>query len=704
MNALSSALSIQFAPLVPPGALAGFAILCAALALSGFLSSRRALPLWRILTAIGFLVVLSGPVLVEETRTAASDVAVVVADRSASNAGADRKARTDAMLHHLRGSFADLKGVDLRILETPPETQARQTLLFDPLSALLSDVPESRRAGVILLTDGQVHDVPTNPESMKSFGPVHAILTGQRDEKDRAIVLTHAPTYGVVGQSVTIRYKIEDHGRGLPDTASLLIRRGTDDPEMDLVPVGVEQSITLPISEAGQNVLDIETPVQEGDIAPANNRAALIVNGVRDRLRVLLVSGTPHAGERVWRDILTADPGVDLVHFTILRNPDMIDLTPQREMSLIAFPFEELFEKKLDGFDLIILDRYRQNDIMPDTYFANIAGYVRKGGGLLISSGPEYASTESLYRSSLRDILPGVPTGQVDETPFLPGITDAGSRHPVTADLGPENRGQSAEHWGRWLRVLGLSDVETPENQILMRAGDGPRAAPLLILAHEGKGRVAHLASDQIWLWARGFDGGGPYADFMRRIIHWLMKEPELEENALDLTVEGQTLTLRRRSLDSAESAPVTLTGPDGKSRDVPLTPDSKGRAEARIPIDRTGVWRARSGSLRRIVIAGDPNAPEQKDIRATPDRLAAIVAASEGSLRWAADDPAPALRFMPAGRTQSGQGWIGLRRNDDHTVTGARIAPLLPLWLSLGALMALILAAWWREGRRKTG
>lgn len=701
MTAIPAALSIQFAPLVPLSALAGFALLCAALALSGFLSSRRKVPLWRLLAALGFLSVLAGPVLVEETRSAAPDVAVIVADRSASNSGVERKNRTEVLLTHLRSAFADLKGVDLRILETPPEgTQTRQTLLFDPLSALLSDIPESRRAGVILLTDGQVHDVPTHAETLKSFGPVHTILTGRRDEKDRAVILTHAPAYGVVGQTVTIRYKIEDHGRGLPDTASILIRKGTGDPDMDLVPVGVEQTLTFPISDVGQNVLEIETPTPEGDISPANNRAALLINGVRDRLRVLLVSGTPHAGERVWRDILTADPGVDLVHFTILRNPDMIDLTPQREMSLIAFPFEELFEKKLDGFDLIILDRYRQNDIMPDQYFANISDYVKNGGGLLISSGPEYAGPESLRNSSLRDVLPGDPTGQVKETPFRPNVTDTGRRHPVTADLRPE----SGEHWGRWLRVLGLDHVETPQNQILMRAGDDPRAPPLLILTHESKGRVAHLASDQIWLWARGFDGGGPYADFMRRVIHWLMKEPELEENALDLTVEGQTLLLRRRTLDDPSPAPITLTGPDGKSRDISLTPDSKGRAEARIPIDRPGVWRAESGSLRRIVIAGDPNAPEQKDIRATPDRLAAIAAASEGSLRWATDDPAPSLRLMPEGRTTSGKGWIGLRRNDDHTVTGMRIAPLLPLWLSLGGLLALSLLAWWREGRRKTG
>jgi hypothetical protein len=698
MTDVSAALSFQISPLVPLSALAGFALLCALLTLAGAAGKgRRALAL-RALAALAFLGVLANPVLVEETRQGAPDVAAIVVDRSASNAAPERRARTDAALAHLRTAFSGLKNIELRVLEAPQDgAQARTTALFDPLRALLSDIPESRRAGVILLTDGQIHDVPGPKEGAAAFGPVHAILTGRRDETDRAIVLTHAPAYGVVGQSVTVRYKVEDRGHGLPDTADVLIRMNGAPPQMALVPSGAEQTLSFPLSVSGQNVLEIETPVRDGDVAPANNRAALIVNGVRDRLRVLLVSGTPHAGERVWRDILTADPGVDLVHFTILRNPDTIDLTPQREMSLIAFPFEELFEEKLDGFDLIILDRYRQNDIMPDPYFANIAAYVRKGGALLVSSGPEYEGEESLSKSSLRDVIPGLPSATMDETPFLPVITQTGARHPVTADLRPE----SGPRWGRWMRVVGLEGIPA-DARIVLQAGSGPRAAPLLILSREGQGRVAHLASDQIWLWARGFDGGGPYAGFMRRIVHWLMKEPELEENALNLSADGKTLAIDRRALDAEQAGPVTLTGPDGRTQSIPLVPDDSGRAQVRVSIDMSGVWRAESGALRRVVVAGDPNAPEQKDIRATADRLEPLVKASRGSLRWAAEDPTPALRLVTGGRTESGKGWIALRRNEGYTVTGARIAPLLSPLSALTILTFLILLGWWRESRIK--
>lgn len=697
MTDLPFALSLRFSPLVPMEALAGFGILCAVFALAGLATSRGWALGLRICAALAFLGVLANPVLVEETRSAAPDVAVVVVDRSTSNAGAERKNRTDAAEAHLRQAFGPLKGVELRVVEAPAEgTQVRRTDLFDPLASALTDVPESRRAGVIFLTDGQVHDVPAQAGSMKGFGPVHAILTGRRNEKDRAVILTHAPAYGVVGQAVTVRYKIGDHGHGLPDTADVLIRRNGAPPEMQLVPSGIEQTLTFEITQAGQNVLEIETPVQDGEISPANNRTALIVNGVRDRLRVLLVSGTPHAGERVWRDILTADPGVDLVHFTILRNPDVIDLTPQREMSLIAFPFQELFEEKLDGFDLIILDRYRQNDIMPDVYFANIAAYVRKGGGLLVSSGPEYAGTESLAGTSLRDVIPGKPSASVDETPFLPTLTPSGRLHPVTSGL----RHETGSRWGRWMRVVGLQALP-PQARVLLQAGEDPRAAPVLVMAREGKGRVVHMASDQIWLWARGFDGGGPYAGLMRRIVHWLMKEPDLEEDALELNVDGMTLDVRRRAMEADAARSVTLTGPDGSARLLALSEDGPGQTHARLTVDIPGVWRAEAGPLSRVVVAGDPNAPEQKDIRSGPERLEGIVKASNGSLRWTEEDPTPSLRLVPPNRTASGKGWIGLRRNDGYTVAGVRVRPLLVPFASLGILMTLVLAAWWREGRK---
>ena len=109
------------------------------------------------------------------------------------------------------------------------------------------------------------------------------------------------------------------------------------------------------------------------------------INGVRDRLRVLLVSGEPHAGERTWRNLLKSDASVDLVHFTILRPPEKQDGVPVDELSLIAFPTRELFIEKIEDFDLIIFDRYRRRGILPSLYLENIAQLRpqrRRGAGL----------------------------------------------------------------------------------------------------------------------------------------------------------------------------------------------------------------------------------------------------------------------------------------------------------------------------------
>ena len=154
---------------------------------------------------------------------------------------------------------------------------------------------------------------------------------------------------------------------------------------------------------------------------------------MRDRLRVLLVSGEPHAGERTWRNLLKSDAAVDLIHFTILRPPDKFDGVPVDELSLIAFPTQELFMERIDDFDLIIFDRYSVRGILPPEYYMNIAQYVEDGGAILVSAGPEMASVESLNLSPLGPILPARPTGRVIDQPFTPRLTADGRRHPVTA-------------------------------------------------------------------------------------------------------------------------------------------------------------------------------------------------------------------------------------------------------------------------------
>ena len=233
----------------------------------------------------------------------------------------------------------------------------------------------------------------------------------------------------------------------------------------------------------------------------------IFVNGVRDRLRVLLVSGEPHAGERVWRNLLKSDPSVDLVHFTILRPPEKQDDTPIRELSLIAFPIRELFDTKLDDFDLIIFDRYSRRGVIPDAYLDNVVRYVRNGGALLDAAGPNFGTPMSLARTPLGTILPAEPTGEVYDEGFKPALTDLGRRHPVTEGLPGAGPRDGEASWGRWFRQV---DTRVRHGGVVLMTGD--RGDPLLVLDRVGKGRVAQLMSDEMWFWARGFEGGGPQA------------------------------------------------------------------------------------------------------------------------------------------------------------------------------------------------
>ncbi len=320
------------------------------------------------------------------------------------------------------------------------------------------------------------------------------------------------------------------------------------------------------------------------------------IDGVRDKLRVLLVSGEPHAGERTWRNLLKSDASVDLVHFTILRPPEKQDGTPINELSLIAFPTRELFQQKINEFQLIIFDRYARQGVLPIIYFDNITRYVRDGGAVLVAAGPDYASPTSIWRTPLDAILPAEPTGNVTEKSFYASLTDLGKRHPVTRDL--EGANTSPPHWSHWFRVV---DTKDPTGTTVMQ---GPDNKPLLVLQREGEGRVALLLSDHIWLWARGFEGGGPHLDLLRRLSHWLMKQPELEEEALKLVVSGHQLLVRRQTM-ADDVSDVTLTTPSGtEPHDQACTQRARrlaehGRRQRARPVARHRRQAHRAGQCR---------------------------------------------------------------------------------------------------------
>ncbi len=442
--------------------------------------------------------------------------------------------------------------------------------------------------------------------------------------------------------------------------------------------------------------MQFQTPVAAGELTDRNNAAVVQINGVRDRLRVLLVSGEPHAGERVWRNLLKSDASVDLVHFTILRPPEKQDGVPVNELALIAFPTHELFVEKIKQFDLIIFDRYRRRGILPTEYIDNVRDYVKKGGAVLVEAGPEFGSADSLYRSPLADVLPVTPTSRVIDAPYLPEITDLGKRHPVTeglAALAPKGK-DGAPGWGRWLRQVDLSAV--PGSQVVMSGVDGK---PLLVLAHEGEGRVAVLASDQAWLWSRGYEGGGPQLELLRRLAHWMMKEPELEEEALTASAVGQEVTITRRSLTEAKRE-VSVTGPDGKVVVVPLAEVSPGVYQAGWHAPEMGLYKLAEGDLKAVVGVGPAAPKEFEETIATPDKLAAAVAVHRGGVERL-EEGLPDLRLVREGAVAAGRGWIGITPRHAYVTEDVRVTPLLPAWALLLLASLLAVAAWLREGRR---
>jgi hypothetical protein len=689
---------LAFAPMLPLWAVAAFAAAAGVLLTLGVWRRARGL-WWRAAGLAVLLLILLDPSLVRERREPQKDVAIIIVDDSPSMAiGQRRKLAADALDNLTQQLKAD-PDLEIRIIHAgaanPNQPLADPgTQLYHALTGALAYLPRQRVAGAVMITDGEVHDMPP-PGRLGFAAPLHALITGMPGEADRRLVIRNAPSFGLVGKSVTLTLEVQDQGEIESDAETqVTFRRDGGPPITRTVPVGREVPVSVPIDHGGDNVVEVSVAPGRHELTLDNNRAALVIHGVRDRLKVLLVSGEPYQGERVWRNILKSDPSVDLVHFTILRPPEKQDGTPIRELSLIAFPIRELFDEKIANFDLIIFDRYQQRNILPATYLDNIATRVRQGGALLVEAGPNFGMPEGLYRSPLGAIMPAEPSGEVFEQGFRPTVNAVGRRHPVTADLPGLSADPTAPaSWGRWFREV--DSVSHGGETVLTGVG----GSPLLVLSRVGKGRVAQLMSDEMWLWARGFEGGGPQAELLRRTVYWLMKEPDLEENDLRASVEGNRLAVTRQSLAS-DSRPVHVTAPNGKVTDLILTAERDGRSQATMPLTSSGLYRVSDGRHSALAAAGALNPVELGDVRATEAKLGPDVAASGGGLFWIGDGSMPEVRRVSPGRQAAGHGWLGLRENGDYIVTGVSQVPLLPALLALVLLLGLFLAAWRREGR----
>ncbi len=683
--------TVVFAPYLPWFAI--WIMIALAVVFAAWGMWRRQTGWWlRGLTAAVLIAAIANPSLQVEEREGLSDIVLLVVDESSSQRLSDRPEQIADAIARVEAEVTALDNTELRIVRLGDGPDNSGSLLMGAVTQALAELPRARLAGAMLLTDGQIHDIELAPET--DF-PVHTLLTGRETDWDRRLVVRNAPAFAILGEEITLTLRIEDRG-AVPASArgQVPLRISVDGGEEQVLPVQLNRDIPVPITleHGGINVIQFSVDLTEGELTDRNNSAVVQINGVRDRLNVLLVSGEPHPGERTWRNLLKSDSSVDLVHFTILRPPEKQDGVPVTELSLIAFPTRELFLEKIDEFDLIIFDRYRRRGILPMLYLENVRDYVEEGGAVLIAAGPDFASASSLYRSPLADVLPASPTARVVEEAFLPAITDLGERHPVTQGLSADTSDAEAA-WGRWFRLIELTAFE---GQTVMK---GSEDRPLLVLDRKGEGRVALLASDHAWLWSRGFEGGGPQLELLRRLAHWMMKEPDLEEEALMVSARGQTVTVVRRSL--SESVPdVTVTGPDESQLLLSLTEIAPGRFSTEFTASEMGLYRLSDGVEEAVVVVGPAAPKEFEDTIATPDILQPVVQAQRGGSA-VLDEGFPDIRRVRAGRVAAGRGWIGITPREAYLTQGISLTALAPAWLMLLIAAMLSIGAWLYEGRR---
>ncbi|MEM1106043.1 MAG: hypothetical protein AAGH87_06610 [Pseudomonadota bacterium] len=646
--------------------------------------SRGQAPISRFIAIALGLAALSNPSIVEEERDPLPSVAAVILDRSESMAFGNRSDAAGAAYAEITAALSADPSLELRVLETDPKADG--TELFGALQGVLADVSRDRIAGAVLITDGQAHDIPSDLSQAAGLGPIHALIAGDPDRGDRRIEIVEGPSFGIVGETAEFIIRAED---AASDSVPVSVSVNGGEARTVFLRAGQDTPLSLEIERRGENVVVLETPPGREELTLANNRTAAKLSGVRDRLRVLLITGRPNAAGRVWRDLLKSDPQVDLVHFTILRPPlKQFDPTPIEELALITFPTEELFQDKLSEFNLIIFDQYERRGVVTQSYLANMARYVEEGGALIIIAGEPFSGSNSLARTPLAAVLPAIPTGEILTRRFLPALTDEGRRHTVTSPL-------EGREWGGWMRMIG---ARAEAGDVLMTGADG---APLLLLDRVGQGRVGLMLSDQIWLWARGHDGGGPFSELIRRMVHWMMKEPELEERQLSLIASGERALIQLRTL--SQNAPdLTLESPEGDLTALNWTASAPGLFEAEAEISQLGLYRAQAGGLEAVALNGPANPREYADLQSTTDVLAPLADATRGGVFRIGEEgeQTPEVRRIGRSGGAAGANWIGLRERDAYVVRNSSSQPLLPGILAALALMVFLLAAWRREGR----
>lgn len=691
---------IELAPLLStPWA---WIVLSSALALALVMVALRIGSIWRVVAVCAIALLILNPVRVTQTRKAEPNIALVVVDDSPSQLLGNRKAQTDEALKALETKAAAIPNLKLHVVRLSDTVRppVKETTLWSVMAQQLTSIPAHRLAGVLLLTEGQVHDIPSSESDAERDAirqtlhqrPLHVLLSGSPDEYDRWLELGDTPRFGTVDSNLPLQ--VTAHSNRSGDGPFTLTVHHTDGTRESFpIAAGESRAIPFTLKHTGDNMVLLELSGSEEELSTANNRQVVRIHGTRNALRVLLITGKVYPGQRVWRNFLKADPSIDLVHFNILRNVQDEDGVPVSEMSLIPFPVDELFGEKIERFDLIVIDQFTGGGLIPRPYLNSIAQFVNNGGALLFVPDPEKAFAGDLMGSDVRGLLPLNWEKEPREQTFTPALSEAGRKHPVTAALGLENPKRKA---GNWYRFLQAGQPEDTAFSLLQTPG----AEPLLVLNKHGKGRVALLLTDQLWLWARGHDGGGPFQMLVRNMIHWLLGEPDLEDTALSARIDNRTLHIHYRSV---RGSVVTLTvrSPSGAERQVMVTLNQNGEGSETVPAEEAGIYTVSDSDGRQAyAIAGEATSREWQRITQDATTLQPVADLARGGVYPLTQDT-PNLGMIDAGADAAGNHWTGLVDNRAFSVTGTERTPLAPLWVYFLLGIAAAVMAWRNEAER---
>src|SRR5260370_4494992 len=214
----------------------------------------------------------------------------------------------------------------------------------------------------------------------------------------------------------------------------------------------------------------------------------------------------------------------------------------------------------------------------------------------------------------------------------------------------------------------------------------GADGKPLLLLSRSGEGRVALLLTDHIWLWARGYEGGGPHLDLLRRMSHWLMKQPALDEEAVRLQVQGHDLVVQRQTMADSVT-PVTVTSPSGATRELALSAGEPGTWTSTIPANELGLWQATDGTLKALINVGPTNPKEFSEVTSTTEMLKPLAQATGGDARRVVDGSSIDLpRIVPvrASGIFHGAGWRSVKKHVASVAKGLAVMPMFAACIGL--------------------